>query len=436
MASIADQDRKLGQRALVSDEPTTALTPDPRTTPAERALLFATVILLPLELQIPTVAGFSSLFLMFVVLAGYVAVNRLWCFNRIWMHPVFVAAYVFIGISAVVEFANPLSSYEAIGRFPLMISGALLVASLCRDRAALKVLLYGYIGAALWLGALLFMTSYGTLSGIRATDFGEASKARAEVFEEGPIRGNLNTLAIHCVQGGIVAMAFALGGARVRRRNFFALIGIFCVVASSLPMSRGAIINAVLSCGAVLKVYGIRHGRAWLLFGVLAMAMFLMVPDAIWSRMTLKSENAEGRQESRFSYYENAIKYYDDFLIMGVGAGNYFNKWGFEHGYGKRKDSGYIVYVVHNAFLQVLVYWGVFGLVAFLAVIWQAYRCLPRIYSNDALALGMLGIVVSLLLTMPFASEFHNKGFSLGFGMLVAYQRWLTPSNAAQLANR
>ena len=87
------------------------------------------------------------------------------------MHPVFVAAYVFIGISVALEFASPLSSYEVIGRFALMIGGALLVASLCRDRAALKVLLYGYIGAALWLGAFLVLTSYGTLSGVVAMDF-------------------------------------------------------------------------------------------------------------------------------------------------------------------------------------------------------------------------------------------------------------------------
>ena len=94
------------------------------------------------------------------------------------MHPVFVAAYLFIGVSVALELASPLSSFEPIGRFTLMIGAALLVASLCRDRAALKVFLYSYIGAALWLGVLLFLTSYGTLSGASATGFYEASKVR------------------------------------------------------------------------------------------------------------------------------------------------------------------------------------------------------------------------------------------------------------------
>jgi len=69
-------------------------------------------------------------------------------------------------------------------------------------------------------------------------------------------------------------------------------------------------------------------------------------------------------------------------------------------------------------------------------MIWLAYRCLPRTCGKDVLALGMLGIAVSLLLLTPFHSEFYYKGFSLGLGMLVAYQRWLAPSNAAPPASR
>jgi hypothetical protein len=434
MVSIADQDRKLGQKALVSDEPTAALIPNVPTTPGERVLLFATVILLPLESHIPIVAGFSSQFLVFAVLAAYVALNRLRCLDRIWTHPVFVAAYVFIGISIALEFASPLSSYDHIGRFAFMIGAALLVASLCRDRAALKVFLYGYIGAALWLGALLFLTTYGALSGAAATDFHEASQIRNQVFSDSPIKGNLNAMALNCVQGAIVAVAFALGSASVRGRNFFAAIGIFCLVASSLPMSRGAIVNALVSCGAIIKAYGIGRGRVWLLAGVLVLGAFLLVPDAMWSRMGFTT--VEAQRETRASFYTSAWESVEDYIFMGVGAGNYFAKWGFEHGFGHGTGSHYRVYVVHNTFLQVLINWGLIGLLAFLAMLWLAYRCLPRTCGEDVLALGMLGIAVSLLVLMPFVSEFYFKGFSLGLGMLVAYQRWLGPSSVAQLANR
>jgi O-antigen ligase len=119
---------------------------------------------------------------------------------------------------------------------------------------------------------------------------------------------------------------------------------------------------------------------------------------------------------------------------MGVGAGNFTQKWGFEHGFSKKYDDvshEYFVSPVHNALLQLTINWGVIGLVPFLAMIWQAYRCLPGIYGNDSLALGLLVIAVSLFLLMPFVTDIYLKANSLGLGILVAYQRWLRPTNLA-----
>lgn len=404
------------------------------TTPVERFMLFATVLILPLEEHIPSVAGFSSLFFMFAMLAAYVAINRLQCLDRIWMHPVFVAAYLFIGFSAALEFASPSSSYGKIASFALMIGGALLVASLCRDRAALKVFLYGYIGASLWLGLLIFLTTYGGLSGASATDFHEASKIRKQAFSDNPIQANLNSMAFDCAEGAIVALAFALGTASVRVRAFFAAIGIFCLVAAFLPMSRGAVIAILVSCGAMLKANGIRHVRVWVLVAVTAISAVILVPDAVWERMVVMKEG--NSIEKRESFYVSAWEYVEDYIFMGVGAGNYFNKWGFEHGFAYPLASEYRLFVVHNAFLQLLIFWGVISLLLYLAIIWLAYRCLPRTYGNDVLVLSMLGIAVSLLMLMPFSSNISSKGFSLGLGMLVAYQRWLSPRSTAQLANR
>jgi hypothetical protein len=423
MFSIVDQDR-IDQGALVSDA---ALMPDTPTATGERFLLFTTALLLPLEAHIRQVPNFSIMFLMFAVLAGYIAIKRLRSLDRVWMHPVFVAAYIFIGLSAAVELANPSSRFETIGRFAMMIAGALFVASLCRDRTALKMLMYGYVGAALWLGTLLFLTSYGTLSGVVATDSQEASIARVEAFRDSPIQGNLNRLAYSCVQGGVVALAFTLGGASVPRRNIFTLIGIFCLVASSLPMSRQAIIIDFVACTAMLKAYGIRKGKVWLLAGLIAASAVFIVPDAIWSRMVISND----KKDARASFYEQAIRDVDDYWFMGVGEGNYFKNWGFDNGYAGLNVDTMTVSGVHNAWLQVLIFWGVFALLAFLAIIWQAYRCVPKRCGGDPLALALLGLAVSLLLLLPFTHNIENKVFSLGLGMLVAYQRWLAQSNAA-----
>jgi hypothetical protein len=345
------------------------------------------------------------------------------------MHPVFVAAYVFTSISVALEFASPSSSYSDIGRFTLMIAGALVVASLCRDRAALQMLMYSYILAALWLGAVLMLTSYGTLNAVVATDYGDANEARETAFKDSPIIGNLNGMAFTCVQGGIVALAFGLGSASLRLRSLFTIIGIFCLVASALPMSRGAIVSALVSCAVLIKAYGIKHGRVWLLGAVVAVSAFLLVPNAIWSRMALGTE--EGAKESRVALYEDALQRIDDYLFTGVGAGNYYGNWGIQNGFARNVGGTYEVYGVHNTFLQLLINWGIIGLLAYLVIMWLAYRCLPR-RNGTVLEMGMLGIVVTLLLVMPFGHDFAFKPFSLGLGMLVAYQCWLAPLEGAQ----
>jgi hypothetical protein len=250
------------------------------------------------------------------------------------------------------------------------------------------------------------------------------------------MQGNLNDLAVHCVQGAVVALIFAIGSTSVWRRTFFTAIGIFCLVASSLPMSRGAILNLVVSFAVVLKAYGLRQGKTWLLIAVLVAGAVFLVPNAVWLRMTVVTEQSKQvSMDARVSLYESAIKHVDDYWFTGVGVGNYFQKWGFENGIGFVIDGSFVVVGVHNAFFQVLIYWGLIGLLAFVAVIWLAYRCLPRIYNKDWLVLGILGIAVSTFLVLPFINAFFYKGLALGLGMLVAYQRWMAPSNAVPRAS-
>jgi hypothetical protein len=400
---------------------------DAATSPVERFLLFVTVMIQPLDSTILIIPNMSISFLMFGVLFAYVGICRLRCLDRIWMHPVFVAAYLFIAISSALEFASPLSSYSEIGRFTFMIGGALLVASICRDRAALKMLLYSYIGTALWVSVFLVLTSYGAVSGVKATNYDEASLARAEAFKNNPIVGVVGALPVSCVQGGIVALAFALTRRGGGSRTSFIAIGILCMVASSLPMARQAIVNALVSFGVMLKSYGIRQGRALLLTGLLATSGVLLIPDAIWSRMTVMAE--EGTKEARVTMYELAFQHVDDYWSFGVGAGNFYQKWGFNNGFGRWNGAAYEVYGIHNSFLQLLIYWGILGLAAYLVIIWMAYRCLPPTSAQDGLLLGMLGIAVTFLMQLPFLHNFNEKGFSLGLGMLVAYQRWLKPQS-------
>ncbi len=425
MASIIDRPIRLDHRTPASGAPTAArfILPHSRTTRAERFLLLTAVILFPLENHIPAVAGFSVMYFVFAALAAYVIVNRPHILSEIWCHPVFIAAYVFIGVSALLEFSSPLSRYQEISGFGLMVGGAVCVAVVCRDRSALAAGLYGYIVAALWLSVVLYLTSYGTLSGATATNFNEASQLRAHTSADNPVQGNPNGMAFWCAQGAVVAFALSLSSRLKHRRSLLLGIATFCFVAAFLPMSRGAVVLSLLSFAVILYTHGVRHGKALILAFVLGVGVYTLVPDAVWSRMSFSTEKQHGRMEARAWIYTTALDRLPEYVVAGVGAGNFWNKWGSEKGFASR-STGHVI-GSHSGLLQITIFWGVLGLVMFLWVVWQVYRCIPLHCGRDELSLALLGILVSLGALLLQTHVFQSKTFAFGVGMLVGARHWI-----------
>jgi hypothetical protein len=400
------------------------IVPQSGTTPAERFLLFTAVTTLPLEKHLPTVAGMSFSFLVFAVLAAYIIVNRPRLLSEIWYHPVFIAAYTFVVVSALLEYSSPLSSYQEIIRFAQMIGGAVCVATLCRDRSGLAVGLYGYIGAALWVSILLYLTSYGMLREMGATSsFQEASNLRGHL--DTGITANKNALAFVCTQGAIVAFALSLSD---RFKHFHILllgIGIFCLVAAFLPMSRGAVVIGSVSGATILHAYGVKQGKALILASILGMGIYILVPDAVWSRMAFSTEVGEsGRMEARAHVYTTALNRLPEYIIAGVGAGNYYAQWGLEKGFFSSRG----VVGAHNALLQIAIFWGGLALFMYLWFIWLVYRSIPLRCGRDELSLALLGVLVSLGMIILESHSFYDKWFAFGIGMLLGARQWIWPT--------
>ncbi|MDF0677233.1 MAG: O-antigen ligase family protein [Nitrospira sp.] len=385
------------------------------------------MIILPLQDHIPTVAGMSVVFLIFAALAVYVALMRPRILGEVWSHPVFLAAYVFVGVSGLLEFSSPLSRYDEIVRFTQMIVGAICVAVLCRDRSALSTGLYGYIAAALWVSVVLFLTSYGTLQGMgKAENFHEASKIRNEAFADKAVQANINALGFVCVQGAIVAFALSLSDRLKHRRIPLLGIATFCLVASFLPMSRAAALISLVSLGAMLYVYGAKQGKALIVVSVLGMAIYMVVPDAVWSRMAFSTEVKEGKMEGRAWLLTTAINRLPEYIVAGVGSGNFWKKWGFEKGFYKESTGS--VYGAHNALLQVAIYWGILGLSTFLLIMWSVYRSIPFQCGRDELSLALFGIIVALGLWLLESHTFYDKWLAFGIGMLVGARERIWPT--------
>jgi hypothetical protein len=402
--------------------------PQSCTTLAERFLLATAIIIEPLEKHIPTVAGMSVSFLIFAVLAAYVIVNRQRHLLEIWYHPVFIAAYAFVGVTILLEFSSPLSRYEMIIRFGQMIGGAVCVAVLCRDRSGLTAGLCGYIGAALWVSAFLYLTSYGTLQGMgEVSDFNEASKLRGEAFGNMDLRANINQLAFVCTQGAIIAFALLLSDRLKHLRILLLGIGIYCIVAAFLPMSRGTAMISFVSVATILYAYGVKQGKALILVSVLGLGIYILVPDAVWSRMSFSTEAQNGKVEARAHIYTTALNHLPEYIVAGVGAGHYYGHWGIEKGFFRASASGRTL-GAHNALLQITIFWGALGLLMYLWIAWFIYRCIPLRCGRDELSLALLGVIVSLGTLLFVSHVYYDKWFAFGVGMLVGARQWIWPT--------
>lgn len=393
-----------------------------RTIRIERFLLIAMVVILPLQGYFPSVAGFSVPFLMFIIAGGYILPRRPGILARISFDPLFVTAYILLILGSLIESLHPHASYSEIFRTAQMIAGAIIVASLCRDRSALRAAMLGYLITGVWLSVYLWLTSFNVLSMATATDFGAASQVRAEVFKGSPVQANW--APVFSAIGGAVALASTLTARTTHRRFLFLGIAVFCALATFLPLSRSGIVVIMVAFAAVMFARGIWRGRTILIAGMIAAAVLMWVPDIVWSRFTFSMEPRQGHMEARARIYTAAMAHFPEYAMIGVGAGNFWGSWGMSSNYnlGYRSVSG-----AHNVFIQVTIYWGLAGLAALIALVWQAYRCLPRYCGSDVLSLQLLGVSVAVFMMSLTVHNLYAKDFSLVLGLLVGARRWIWP---------
>ena len=399
-----------------------------RTSVMERLLLLSAIVLMPLQDHIPPIAGFSVAYLVLAALAGHAVLTRSSSLNKTFSHPIFITSYALILLAFVTESMRLEGSYSEIIRIAQMITGAAFIASLCRDQTALRVCLYGYLLAGVWMSVLLTLTTYGGLAATAARDFQEASQIRAEVLDSNPLRANLNEMAFVTAQGAIVALAFALTTSQSRQRKLFLVLCFVMLVATFLPMSRSGILIVAISCAVIFYASpGKKIVNLMIAVLIAAFAVYL-VPSSVLSRFDLSTTQEE---DARMRLYTAVAEHLPDYGLTGVGVGHFWGTWGREHGFGTDDGRDY-VWGAHNCFAQATIYWGAIGLLGLVTVVLQAYRCLPRRYEANALSLAVFGIAVSLLLFMMVVQTLYAKDFTLGLGLLVAGRCWIWPSGVVQ----
>jgi len=403
------------------------------TTRVEHFLLILNIVLLPMEEALPNPGGFSVGFFLFAISSIYIISQRFGSIAHIWNHPVFLASYVFLLLSLIFEGCSAFASYKEIIRIAQMFMGVIVIATLCRDTRALRVCIAGYILMGIYLSLYLFLTSYGALQGATATDFDEASRVRAEVFQENSLQANVNNIAFFLAQAAAVTLAIALMSRSAFAR--YSLFGItaLCFIASFLPLSRsGTAITLIAGVAVMLAYIGTNRRASFqrimriivLMLG-LGACLLVWVPPAVFSRLTVPAEKSDGTTDARTRVYQAAWNHLPEYWLAGVGAGNFWEgSWGKHSEYFQRHG----VLGAHNCFIQIAIYWGLPGLLSLLSIVYCAYKSLPKECGNDPLSLAVLGVAVALFGVMFVMHNLEFKGFSLGLGLLVGAQHWIWPA--------
>jgi hypothetical protein len=389
-----------------------------------------------MEEDLPQIAGLSIVYLLFAALAIYNFLFRLRALARTWLHPVFIAAYALLVLAVMMEYLHPEPSTDEINRTALMVVAGVFIAAMFRDRTALQVCTYAYIITGLAVSIFLFLAMYGTLQRSTATNFNEASDIRTEAWKGSALDySSPNTMAFYCAQGAVAALALALVAKTFRYKQLFFGFTLICLVGAFLPMSRGGILIAVLSCGAVMFSHGVRHVSTIVAGFVLAVGILIVVPDAVFHRLTFTTQRYEGsgKLEGRAHVYTATLKHFPDYVLTGVGAGHFWGSWGERSAFGNLFTGG--VGGAHNGPAQILIYWGLPALLAFAALGLQCYRCLP-FHQGDAFLLAVVGIAISLLLFFQVHHVLNAKQFSLGLGLLAGGSTWIWPNHISRSASR
>ncbi len=409
----------------VPDPVTEPLRPRYRVTRVERYLLVAALISLPFEnrvsapMPIPFLGAPSVTWLAFAALGLFVIIRHPWALGKVARHPAAFSLYAFLVIAFLMEMTQDGPSFEYWWRTVQMVIGALFVAAACRDRATIRAAAVALVGVGLALAALLVATTYSPLRSTTANSFTEVSTIRNDLLSQSFKSAEINASSFLVAEGAAVAFALGLTTRSRRTRNIYVGAGFLCFFGVFLSLSRGGVAVAVAAVSLVLlKVSRNKPVVAVRIFAVAVIAA-VVIPHSVYARLQLVPD-LNGRQDPRIQVYDNAVKYLPDYILFGVGAGNFAAQWGVEHGFVKHGN----VLNTHNTFVQVAINWGLLGLLALLWAVYAMWKALPPDRPDPATAVVLKALALSLLILMFSSHTVYGKEVSLTVGMILGSRVW------------
>jgi O-antigen ligase len=276
--------------------------------------------------------------------------------------------------------------------------------------------LTGVVVAGLWVAFMLARTTWG-LGAASATGFDEVTMVRGVFLSGLGLRANWNTLAFICVGAAGIAAARAVI-AQNKKRFLHAAIALAAIFAVFLTISRSGVASLAVTLGYVF--YALMSRKLFLRLSAVALATMLLialaVPRVVFDRFTFSlAYDASGRREARAMVYSTAVRYLPEYFTLGVGERNFWEWWAIEHGLEAMGET----IGAHNGPLQILLYWGLPGLLCWLALMFVAWRTLAAASRNDLRRVALTAFCLSVFMSSLASHDLSDKEYSMALGLIA-----------------
>jgi O-antigen ligase len=380
------------------------------------------VLVIPFENQV-RIVGFSLAKLTIIPLfLGVMALSfKDWI--RVLRHKVFISAAVFVIVCSIVESFHPQSDWEFIYRTLQMFMFGTLIATVSIDRETFHRLLYAIAVICSLLAVYLVYNFYGIVN-MEVSGFKQAGTLRDKAFEQMSLETGINILGYTVGLGAVVALSYLFSSKTKMWRIFWGGIYVLCAIGSFIPLSRGAFVAFIIGSLLVLSrnFTKVLNPGAIALFIVIGITVVSLVPEALTERYMVSNSEQEvmsNKKEGRVLVYTAALDSLPEYWMFGIGAGNYWNGWAAEHGFGRVTPNGFAMVGPHNGFIAAWIYFGLPGFLLFcLVCAFAAFAC-PRSKARpfeSGVLLGMLGLG---LMWMMFTHSLYLKPFGVILGLIV-----------------
>lgn len=399
---------------------------------AERLLLFTGILILPFQDLSSGIEGVSFTWAFFLLVGLYVVLHRLNEFIRIVFYPLFLGLFCFMGFAFLMESLHLFRTYSEINQILQMVLGGALVASLCRDDKAMNTMIWAYVLNGVWISIFLISTGYSILTGAIARNPEKASEIRYFALSS-VTWANWNVLGFFMVQAmaGVLTLFFTIKKSALWQILLSSFV-ILLVLGVLVTMSRGASLALLVVSLVVSFSYGVFRLKTLVMVAIAGVTILTLAPSVIFERITA-SNAAEGTkklQEGRMVIYKIAGETWPEYILTGVGTGNFWKDWGREKGFAINALAGKGVIGGHNAFLQSTFYWGFASLIFLFGTVWQIFRFLRSRDPNERNTVFLKGVGTALFILLCVSTSLFSKTYSFYLGMIAAL--WMRAQISSQ----